>query len=230
MKVVVCGEGSHEIGKPHHWDERRREHVSLDGWMQRFVRKVLGGDVEISVLTRRNLTTLRGGCHGTPLPGGHGAKALAAKLRAIAGGYDAMIFMVDTDSNEESEWQRLMTEVDAGFQAAAQELMCMACIPMSASESWMMADPAAWHSFAGYAGTDLPHWPETIWGHRDDPQGGHPHRYFKRVCDAAGVSDSTDTRAEIAQATNLETARERCPISLDPFLLNLEVLAMSHAA
>lgn len=190
--------------------------------MQPFIRQTLGNDVEINVIKRSELQILFR--YRANRASGHGVKAMLAKQRASSGEYDALIYMVDADSNNRADWLEIVRQIEAGFQSSPGGAACIACVPMSASESWMMADPSAWKSFANYDGSDLPPRPETIWGNRDDPAGGHPHRFFRRVCDEAGVADCTDTRAELARDTNLVTARANCPISLEHFLCLLESL------
>jgi hypothetical protein len=125
----------------------------------------------------------------------------------VIGGYDILIYMADADSNDLHDWTRIVAEIEAGFALLAYHIRCIACVPMAASESWLLSDPDAWATVAGYDGADLPPRPEAIWGERDDPTGNHPHRLFFRICDAAGVTDDRDTRVRIAEATALARAR-----------------------
>ena len=137
--------------------------------------------------------------------------------------YDALIYMVDADSNDVDEWQRIVTEIVGGFELLEANVRCIACVPMAASESWLLSDAQAWATVAGDDVAGLPLRPESIWGRRDDPAGNHPHRFFFRICQAAGVTDDRDTRVRIAEAMALPVARVICPLSMEPFLAALEL-------
>ncbi len=218
MKVLLCGEGPHDIGLPNEWDPRRKEYISLEGWMQPIVRQALGVAPDYAVRVRKDLQFLPKEQARLSLPAGHGAKAFLAKRLAVAGEYDAVIFMADADSPDVRDWRRIVGEIEAGFALLEHAIPSIACVPMAASESWLLADPDAWRTVADYDGSNLPRHPELIWGAHDDPDGDRPHPYFCRICGEAGVPDDRDTRQRIAEAMSLVTARRRCPISMEPFL------------
>jgi len=223
LKILLCGEGPHDIGLPNHWDVSARSYVALDGWMQPIVRRSLGKASDFTVRKRVELQSFPGNPNGRRLPAGHGAKAYLAKRAAVTGGYDLLIFMADADSTDQRDWRRIVGEIEAGFALLESDIRCIACVPMSASESWLLADHGAWATVASYDGGGLPAHPERIWGARDDPTGNHPHRLFYRICEAAGLPDGRDTRVRIATATALDVARARCPMSMEPFLAALEI-------
>ena len=223
MKVLLCGEGPHDVGLPNEWNDALRAYEDLDGWLQPIVRRHRPCASVFSVRFRKDLQIdARAERRLRPLPTGHGAKALLAKVVAINGNYDMLIFMVDTDSADQRRHADIVAEIEDGFARIEGDVPCIPCVPMSAAESWMMADPGAWARAADYDGFALPRSPERTWGARDDPEGGHPHRVFARVCDEAGVSDSRATRVEIAEATEWNVARAACPVSLEPFLAQIE--------
>ncbi len=221
--MLLCGEGPHDIGQPNCWDARTNAYVVLDGWMQPIVRSAVNAEPEFSVRRRVELQVQPRNLKRRRLPPGHGAKAYLAKRAAFTGRYDVVIYMVDADSNDTRQWQRIVAEIEAGFLALEANVLCIACVPMAASERWLLSDPNAWAVVAGYDGAGLPARPEAIWGARHDPASNHPHRLFFRICDAAGVPDDRETRALIAEAMSLQTARVRCPISVKPFLAALQV-------
>lgn len=221
MRVLVCGEGSHDVGVSDHWDARRGRYVSLDGWMQPLLRRAISDAPTFSVRKRADLQLLPRDPDQRRLPRGHGAKAFLAKRAAVTGGFDVLIFMVDADSNRAAHWRRIVGEISAGFRALNADVCCVACVPMAASESWLLSDAEAWATVANYDGADLPQRPESIWGVRDNPSGDHPHQYFARICDAANMTDNRETRVHIAEAMSLAHARARCPVSLDSFLVAL---------
>lgn len=220
MRALLCGEGPHDIGIPKAWDARRKEYVELFGWLQPLVTAALGTVPRFEVRRRVELQILNRDPSKRKLPGGHGTKAYLAKRAAVTEGFDLLVFMADADSPDIGDWKRIVGEIEAGFALINGPTRCVACVPMSASESWLLADPAAWVAVTGH-GAALPVKPEQIWGRRDDPVANHPHRYFARTCDTAGINDDRETRARISEATDIRVAREKCPQSMEPFLTAL---------
>jgi hypothetical protein len=222
-RILLCGEGPHDIGQ-HDWMPTERRHIHYDGWLQCIIRQVGFDDDELSTKRRNEIILLpRDQRRHRPLPPGHGAKALAAKLIAKIEGYDIVIFMVDADSNDPRSWKETRSQIIAGF-AKIDGVCAIACVPMSASESWLLADEDAWLGLGLLDTTLLPTSPESIWGRRNDSNGNHPHSFFARVCEHAGVSDSRETRAVIAENSSVRRIDEKCPVSFRSFAKDLDVL------
>ena len=212
IRVLVCGEGKHDIGRSA-WSGE----AGIEGWLQSILRKLIGRSVEFVPVTRGELVLQRRQEKSLrPLPKGHGAKALAAKIRGISGGYDLVVFMVDADSKERKEWRKKRDEIVSG-SSRIPGVECVPCVPMSASESWLLADQDAWVCIGLKDSSLLPSRPERIWGARTAPEGNHPHQFFRRVCLSASVEDSTHTRVQIALTSKIETLRMRCPLSFSAF-------------
>lgn len=218
MKVLVVGEGPHDVGRRDVWCARTHTYVNTEGWLQPIIRGIRAGtEIAFTAETRNGLKLMpRDVARLRPLPAGHGAKALFAKRLALVAKYDVVVYMVDADSTDPSRWNEIVSEIAAGFDAIEGDVACIACVPMAASESWLLADLAAWQAVAGKS-PSLPVAPEQAWGARNDPQGGHPHRLFSRICDEVDVKDCTETRGEIASASSLQTLAGRCPVSYPPF-------------
>lgn len=214
MRVMLCAEGPQDAGYKSRWDSKAREFVSTEGWLQPIVRKYCGM-ASFEVRYRRDLTLLQRS--KTKKLRGHGEKARLARLAAEADECDLLVFMVDADSNDERDWRTVTEDVLEGFAAHPDGPKAVACVPMATSESWLLADAEAWAG-AGLKDTKiLPRKPEEIWGGRDDPAGGHPHRYFARVCVNADVSDSACTRNALMEATSIEVLLSKCPNSFSFF-------------
>lgn len=229
MKVCLCGEGVGDVGEEA-WNARRKENEQLEGWLQPLVRKLLGEETEFLAFQRHEILLLPRQRHRfRPLPRGHGERALAAQLRARQEECDAIIFMADADSPERRVWQGHVSDIETGFRASPDPLPGAPCVPMAASECWMMADGDAWKSLAGAVPKALPRRGlESLSGERDDPEGNHPHRLFKRVCDEAEVPDDRETRWQLARSTDPAVLAAQCRVSWTDFATAVE--AMREAA
>ena len=212
IRVLLCGEGPHDVG------EFLPDGTSVsDGWLQPLLRNLIPGEVEFVVAPRQALQRLpRPAGSFRPLPKGHGGKALAAMVRASVGNYDLVVFMVDADSTRKREWSRKRTQILGGF-SKIHGPAGVACVPMSASESWLLSDADAWHQLGLDDLEVLPTKPERIWGERRVPTSNHPHQFFRRVCAATDVPDSQATRTQIATDSTPDTLTSRCPVSFAAF-------------
>ena len=220
VRVFVCGEGRHDIGTA--IDEIRYDET--EGWLQCLLRRLLGDEVEFVAVRRNRLVIQRREQRKyRPLPMGHGTKALAAKLRAKAEGFDIVVFMADADSRRVRDWRRIRDQIYAGFDFI-DGVAAVPCVPMSTSESWLLSDIVAWVELGLVDESALPRRPEHIWGSRTDSGSNHPHQYFRRVCENAGVSDSQDTRVQLALRLNVDTVRRACPTSFDSFVTEIHAM------
>jgi hypothetical protein len=186
--------------------------------MHYLIRRLLGDiTVDFEARLNRSLAVLPGRKPPRPLPDGHGARALYAMETAESEGFDMLVFGVDADTNLKREWNTIRRQIVAGFKRSNATLKAVACVPMSTSESWLLADAEAWRVL-GLRDVDiLPPHPEVIWGPRDDPDGNHPHRYFARVCASARRHDDSETRWKVAEEWSLTALTKKCPISFIAF-------------
>ncbi len=221
--ILLCAEGKHDFGATNIWCARARDFVTTEGWLQPLIRSVLDFSPDFEIRERSSLIRLR----GNPKPAhGHGDKSYLAKRTAALEGHDIVIFMVDTDSAVPQRHSEIVQEITDGFDAYSDDSVgCIACVPLSASEAWLLADHSAWQGVWGKAVDTLPDQPESIWGKRDDPAGNHPHRYFFRVCAEVSAADNTETRRMVSEALSVATLREKCPISFASFETNLLMAA-----
>lgn len=218
MRILLCGEGQHEFGDDDAWDSRRQRSYSFEGWMQTLVTRLTTHETEYEFRRRSDIFADLGvGTGRVAKLKGHGEKAKIARFIAQQGEFDAVIFMADADDTDRAVWRRIRSEIEAGFAAVPDGPPAIACVPMSASESWLMTDSAVWRAQGLLDPTILPRRPETTWGARRDPDANHPHQIFRRLCQAADTTDSTKTRVEIASAAALAGLRTGCPISFPPF-------------
>lgn len=142
---------------------------------------------------------------------------MASKFRAKSEGYDVVVFMADADTKKLNEWRKKRADILDGF-CRVDGVDSVPCLPMSTSESWLLADAQAWDKLGLDNLAALPKQPEKIWGERKDPESNHPHQYFRRICDEAGVSDSREIRVQLADLVNCKTVQKTCPNSFVAFV------------
>lgn len=215
MNILICGEGPNDHGT-RYWDPRSKSYRDQDGWAQPLLRKLLGprDNLTIERAERRSLVRFRR-ARQRRRPG-HAEKAKIARNKAEREEYDILVFIVDADSTDAREWTRKNSEIESAWEGEPG-VTSVACVPMSASESWLVADSDVWEAFGLTDVTKLPPSPELIWGNRNDPDGDHPHRLFARMCVEVGIPDNIETRASLASATNPIVLSNKCPISFPPF-------------
>jgi hypothetical protein len=214
IRILLCGEGPHDVGLQE-WDPRSRRHVIREGWLQNLARQLTDEPVEFLSCMRKELVLLPRQAK-RPLPRGHGEKALAALIRGQSERCDVVVFMLDADSPDRVVWERKRSEIYDGF-TRFPAIRGVACVPKSASESWLLADPNAWLQVGLPDTRTLPQYPEEIWGVHNDPASNRPHNYFARMCQQAGQTDSRETRALLAIVSATEALGEKCPISFRGF-------------
>lgn len=220
LKVLVCGEGKHDIGMSSYGGSGARE----NGWLQILLNRFIKIEIKIFTISRNSLVLQRKEKKKyQPLPSGHGAKALALKLRAKSEKYDLVVFMADADTKRLNEWRKKREQILDGL-CRVDGVDHVPCVPMSASESWLLADAQAWEKTGLKNQTGLPKQPEKIWGQRRDPKSNHPHQYFSRICVEAGVSDSLETRVQLANLLNCKTVQKTCPNSFVAFINDIRAV------
>jgi len=125
--------------------------------------------------------------------------------------------MADTDIVDDTDWDEHHAWIIDGFSRIPDGPAGVAGLPKCASESWLLSDEAAWRQLGLEDPSELPNQPEALSGKRDDPESNHPHQRFTRVCENAGVSDSRETRVEVAEHSTMAIVARKCPKSFVAF-------------
>lgn len=210
LRLLVFAEGKHEIGD-HDWRTNRR----LEGWIQPLLRRLLP-NAQIQFEVRRigeMLTLPRRAGQGIRQKGLTRKGHMAAWSCLNSDGMDAVLFVTDADSRDRGEWQQKIDDIRDGL-GKQPEVVAIACVPKSTSESWLLCDADFWQGQLGLnAGNQLPGHPEDLWGYPHDPGSNHPKMLFERYCRLSGVEANAQTRARIADGMKLETWRQVCPVS-----------------
>ena len=103
-------------------------------------------------------------------------------------------------------------------------LLLVAMIPMRMLENWLLADENAFKEAFGDhpKNPKLPTKPEFIWGDEQNPTSEHPKRYLHRVFEQYGASGGTENFVVVANATSIETLKQKCPNSFAPFAAEMD--------
>jgi len=217
--ILLCAEGPQDMG--------RDRPVEQEGWMQPLIRRLADDDADLHFT--RWPRKAAAGVPGSRLPTGikgHGRTAFRAMEKAVRENYDILVFMADNDmpdKRDQHRWQEICEDIWAGFKAVQNAVCGVACIPVSASEAWLLADSGAWKVLGLTDCSELPgNRAEAIWGAKGDPDGNRPHEYFARMCRNVGLNDDVPNRKWLAEHLSPATLKANCPVSFAPFARSME--------
>jgi hypothetical protein len=138
----------------------------------------------------------------------------------------SLAFIADKDgvnfiayhSDADKKYSETYGEIKSEFDKLSN-FHCVAIVPKEMIESWLLADDGAYPSLP--ENPRLPPKPEEIWGQKSNANSNHPYNYFVRVLAQFRLSDNRDTYAHIAENTNIETLKRRCPVSFGQFYTDM---------
>lgn len=233
-KILLCGEGPQDMGANPINDPRTGQISNLEGWMQPLIRKLADDDAILDFirLPRQRLMSMTGGkAPRLDLPG-HAQAAYNAMRQAVLEDCSIVVFMVDNDhpnGRDRTKWRTICEQVWTGYKKAGQPVCGVACIPISASEAWLLADAEAWKQVGHPDCSQLPgNRAECIWGIKGDPDGNRPHEYFARMCRLANLNDNAPDRNLLAEHISTATLKTNCPSSFAPFAEAMEACLARH--
>lgn len=221
MLIFLSGEGKRDVGglaDPDYGDPED------EGFFQPLLRRLVDGPVEFCGVTPLSL----GRKPPRSLTGKLEQRAHQAVALADALGCDLVVIHTDADEkaagkNAPKKYVSRRAQVQRGIDAAGGDRPpAVPAVPIATTEAWALADPEAVKARRGHTkhGNDLRKAPETLWGAPHDPGSNHPKMLLER---ALGHPASHREQAAIALTMDLDVARKRCPLSLEPFIA--EVLA-----
>jgi hypothetical protein len=99
----------------------------------------------------------------------------------------------------------------------------LAIVPKEMTESWLLADVTAINSLGdGSIHVDQSPNPETLWGNKDDPESNYPKNYLKQNLEKLAVEYNSESCTRIAENTNIEVLKRRCPVSFGQFYTDIQ--------
>lgn len=187
MKLLVCGEGTSEIGRP-----------EQEGVVETLVRRCLDADarrlsfevVKVSQLPKDRTQA------------GEARRARQAADEARRRRCDGFIYVRDADGHHAERRRQL----DDAF--ADLEVPHVAGIAVETLESWLMSDPDAIRDVLRRS-VDVPRSAEALWGRPG--AAGHPKFEWNQLCRKAGFDEGLATMAAVAERLSIERARAACP-------------------
>jgi hypothetical protein len=107
-------------------------------------------------------------------------------------------------------------------------IKCLAIVPKETIESWLLADENAYLDIP--KNPALPGKPEELWGDSHNPSSNHPKCYLFRVLEQFHLENDRDTYAQIAENSDIETLKRRCPDSFGQFHTDMQTFIIARAA
>lgn len=187
MKLLVCGEGTSELGR-----------TDQEGVVETLVRRCLADDqrrLSFSVVKVSQLPKDR-------TQAGEARRARQAAEEARRRACDGFIYVRDADGHHAERRQQL----DDAF--ADLTVPHVAGIAVETIEAWLLSDPDALRAVLRTK-VEVPSAPESLWSRPGS--AGHPKFEWNRLCRDAGYDQGLSTMAAVADRLSLERARAACP-------------------
>lgn len=147
------------------------------------------------------------------------------------------IFYSDADRGGDSgkavhsarkHFEKVYQEVITGLQSEDHKNF-IPMIPLKMIECWLLADEKAFYDCFGKR-IKLPSKPELIWGDKENPGSDYPKCCMARVLEQAGGDKADSMReifCELVEYMDVNTLKEKCPISFRTFYEDFQRLAES---
>jgi dihydrofolate reductase len=187
VKLLVCGEGTSEIGRP-----------EQQGVIETLVRRCLQADAQrltFEVVKVSQLPKDRA-------QAGEARRARQAIDEARRRRCDGFVYVRDSDGHHVERRQQL----EAAFSDL--EVPHVVGIAVETLEAWLLSDPDAIRDVLRRAVT-VPARPESLWGRPGGP--GHPKFEWNQLCREARYDPGLSTMAAVAEQLSIERARAACP-------------------
>lgn len=187
MKLLVCGEGTSELGRP-----------EQAGVVETLVRRCLETDAQrltFEVVKVSQLPKDRA-------QAGEARRARQAIDEARRRRCDGFVYVRDADGHH-AERRRQLDEAFANL-----DVPHVVGIAVETLEAWLLSDPDAVRAVLR-ATAAVPAKPESLWGRPGGP--GHPKFEWNQLCREARYNPGLSTMSAVAERLSIERARAACP-------------------
>jgi hypothetical protein len=208
IRILLCGEGTTDQGRKDFIDG---EYVNSDGVLQTLIKKVSPvGNLTFVVKTRQDLkSTIKLYKHY------YGKQTTNSKKLAIAANNENCTHIAYHRDEDSKGLKEMYDQVQGYFEDAKKKgINCIAIVPMHMTENWLLADKNAYPAIP--VNPELPSRPEETWGSKGTDT--HPKKYLERVLAQFPQYKKqalSKVYAEIAEKSDIEILRRRCPESFD---------------
>ena len=187
MKLLVCGEGTSEIGRP---EQEGVVETLVRSCLEAATRQLSFEVVKVSQLPKDRTRA------------GEARRARQAVDEARRRACDGFIYVRDADGHH-AERHRQLAEAFAKL-----DMPHAYGIAVETIEAWLMSDPVAVRAVLR-RDVEVPDAPEALWSRPGS--AGHPKFEWNRLCRAAGYDYGLATMAAVAQRLSVARARAACP-------------------
>ena len=187
MKLLVCGEGTSEIGRP---DQEGVIETLVRRCLETDARRLIFDVVKVSQLPKDRTQA------------GEARRARQAADEARRRQCDGLIYVRDADGHH-AERRRQLDDAFANL-----DVPHVAGIAVETLEAWLMSDPDALRDVFRQS-VHVPPAPESLWGRPGS--AGHPKFEWNRLCRTAGYDKGLSTMAAVADRVSLARVRAACP-------------------
>jgi hypothetical protein len=172
-------------------------------------------DMDIHWIKKSDLKKMRTHRKSGIVISGHYKMIKALAAAAEKDNIQFIAYHQDADRNYTNVYKAIKSEFEK-----LSRFHCLAIVPKEMIESWLLADENAYPSVPN--NPQLPSKPEERWGQKDDPDSNHPYNYFVRVLSQFGLSDDRATYARIAEKSDINVLKRRCPESFGQFYVDMQ--------
>ena len=211
IKVIVCGEGSTDVGKRDYETSQW-----IDGPAIAYIKNASTKKLQIDGIEKHKLPKIQ----KVKSLKGHSVKAEKLCLYAILHHYMVAICYVDCDKNP---FEKIYKDITEGFSDYKNKVIGIPMIPKAMIESWLVADENAFLKVFGkkppkpYRHIE----PESLWGKKEDPNSNYPKNVLKRII--SQFNDKPDDwRYALARNSSSKTLLQKCPVSYGRFLCDMK--------
>ncbi|HNX02145.1 MAG TPA: hypothetical protein PLE33_00925 [Candidatus Cloacimonas sp.] len=211
IKVIVCGEGSTDVGKRDYETSQW-----IDGPAIAYIKNASTKKLQIDGIEKHKLPKIQ----KVKSLKGHSVKAEKLCLYAILHHYMVAICYVDCDKNP---FEKIYKDITEGFSCYQDIVIGIPMIPKAMIESWLVADENAFLKVFGkkppkpYRHIE----PESLWGKKEDPNSNYPKNVLKRI--VSQFNDKPDDwRYALARNSSSKTLLLKCPVSYGRFLCDMK--------
>jgi hypothetical protein len=212
VRVLLCGEGATDQGRNIY---RNGNYIQSDGVLQILMRKfTTGTELFFVVKSRKDIKNIK------LIPNRkYDINTAASKKIALLANNEHCPHVAYHRDEDNNGFDEMYSQIQSYFVLAERRgLKCIAIVPMHMTESWLLSDSAAYPS--ALISPKLPAKPEKLWGNKNTD--GHPKMCINNILKQFHLEASTDTLNDIAEASDLNVMKARCPVSFGQFYNDMQ--------